>query len=200
MRAKELIEIQRKEKVSPYLQDLGENFYQEVKELINRKYSSYSKLRDEDVSRFSLALQALQELENIKNIALDLYETRERKIVSNALYFVKSGEEIEYENLTKEEAEIMRHIINTLKDSRREILNFGIDRREIRTLIEEKKEEEEEEENISYITVRILRGLPSIAGIDGKVYGEFKAEDIVTLPESNARALINSGEAEKLKL
>ncbi len=198
MRAKELIEIQRKEKVSPYLQDLGENFYQEVKELINRKYSSYSKLRDEDVSIFSLALQ---ELENIKNIALDLYETRERKIVSNALYFVKSGEEIEYENLTKEEAEIMRHIINTLKDSRRKILNFGIDRREIRTLIEEKKEEEEEEEeNISYITVRILRDLPSIAGIDGKVYGEFKAEDIVTLPESNARALINSGEAEELKL
>ncbi len=194
MRAKELIEIQRKEKVSPYLQDLGENFYQEVKELINRKYSSYSKLRDEDVSIFSLALQ---ELENIKNIALDLYETRERKIVSNALYFVKSGEEIEYENLTKEEAEIMRYIINTLKDSRREILNFGIDRREIRTLIEE---EEEEEENISYITVRILRDLPSIAGIDGKVYGEFKAEDIVTLPESNARALINSGEAEELKL
>ncbi len=197
MRTKELIEIQRKEKVSPYLQDLGENFYQEVKELINRKYSNYSKLRDEDVSRFSLALQ---ELENIKNIALDLYETRERKIVSNALYFVKSGEEIEYENLTKEEAEIMRRIINTLKDSRREILNFGIDRREIKTFVEERIEKKEEEENISYITVRIVRDLPAIAGIDEKVYGGFKAEDIVTLPESNARALINSSEAEEVKL
>jgi len=201
MRTKDLIEIQRKEKVSPYLQDLGENFYQEVKALIQRKYTLYYEKKDED---FSSVSTILKELENIKNIAQDLYETRERKIVSNALYFVKSGEEIEYENLTREEVEVMSSVIEVLRENRRDVLNFSYLKEGIeeppRTQGQEKEVEEEKEESISYVTVKILASLPAIVGIDGKIYGDFKEEDVVTLPQQNAKALINRGEAREIKL
>ncbi len=198
MRTKDLIDIHRREKVSPYLQDLGDNFYSEVKELIQRKYNLYYELKDDDVSKVSVILQ---ELENIKSLAQDLYETRERKIVTNALYFVKSGEEIEYDNMTPEEVELMRQIINILKDSREKVLNFIFEKEDTKSYSDSTEERDKSVyEELSYITVRILGDLPAIVGIDGKIYGDFKAEDIVTLPEPNARALINRGEAQEVKL
>ncbi len=194
MEIKDLIEIHRREKVSPYLQNVGDDFYDRVKELIKRKYSSYLRVKDEDISKVSLILQ---ELENIRNIVIDIYETRERKIVTNALYYVKSGEQIDFENLTKEEKELLQRIIEILKKTRKETLNLSPEKGE--TISEEVEEEEEQEEEIRYVTVRILQDLPAIVGIDGRIYGDFKAEDVVTLPEPNARALINRGEAQEIK-
>mgnify|MGYP000061759932 CR=1 FL=1 len=46
--------------------------------------------------------------------------------------------------------------------------------------------------------VRILKDLPPIVGIDGKIYGEFKVEDIVTLPKPNAEVLIKQGVAQRI--
>lgn len=193
MEIRDLIEIHRREKVSPYLQNVGDDFYDRVKELIRRKYSNYLRVKDEDISKVSMILQ---ELENIRNIIIDIYETRERKIVTNALYYVKSGEKINFENLTREENELLKRIIEVLKETRKETLNLSPEMEKIQ---EEIEEEEEQEEGIRYVTVRILQDLPAIVGIDGKIYGDFKAEDIVTLPEPNARALINRGEAQEVK-
>jgi phage/plasmid-associated DNA primase len=45
------------------------------------------------------------------------------------------------------------------------------------------------------LTVRILQDVPPLKGQDGKDYGPFKPEDVVTLPAKNARALISRGAA-----
>jgi len=45
------------------------------------------------------------------------------------------------------------------------------------------------------ITVMMKQDLPEIAGIDGRVYGPFKAWSVVELPYPNARAFVNHGDA-----
>jgi len=64
--------------------------------------------------------------------------------------------------------------------------------------IDEKESKEEKKTEIPTITVRILKDLPPIVGIDGKIYGEFKVEDIVTLPKPNAEVLIKQGVAQRI--
>ena len=63
-----------------------------------------------------------------------------------------------------------------------------------------KKKETKEEIDISLTTIRITKDPPSIVGADGKIYGEFMEEDVVSLPDANARALIEQGAAEEIKL
>ncbi|MDH5807317.1 MAG: hypothetical protein QXW62_04710 [Candidatus Methanomethylicaceae archaeon] len=45
------------------------------------------------------------------------------------------------------------------------------------------------------ILVRILQDVPSFVGVDMKIYGPYKAEDVVLLPEQNVEALIKRGVA-----
>ncbi|NOZ58550.1 MAG: DNA replication complex GINS family protein [Euryarchaeota archaeon] len=199
MDIKTLSEALRREKASPYLQELGRDFYREAGELFRSMLAECRRIRD--LSQLSMKLA---EVENIKNMISDIYETRERKIVSSALYYVKSGEEVEVENLTKEEEQLLEEIIRTLKAGRERVL-AGFEGEMGDTQQEEMEEREEaekeapvKERGVRFVTVRILRDLPSLVGVDGRVYGEFKAEDVVTLPEPNARILIERGDAEAI--
>ena len=205
MDIKTVREALRREKMSPYLQELSKDFYREAQKLFERMLEEYKAAKDSDLTQLSLKLA---ELENLKNMINDLYETRERKIVSSALYYVKSGEELELENLTEEEEELLREIIRVIKESREKVLTGFVrgrveSREADRRVLEKKKEEVKQEKRaagVSFITVRILKDLPSLVGVDGKVYGEFKAEDVVTLPEPNARILVKRGDAELVSL
>ena len=194
MDIKTLREALRREKMSPYLQELGRDFYHESQKLFKGMLEDYKAAKDSDLTQLSLMLA---ELENLRNIINDLYETRERKIVSSALYYVKSGEEVEFDNLTEEEEALLREIIHIIKASRERVLSGFVKGKAIR---EDKKEENREEKekrvNVPFITVRVLKDLPSLVGVDGKIYGDFKAEDVATLPEPNAKILINRGDAE----
>ncbi len=48
------------------------------------------------------------------------------------------------------------------------------------------------------ITLRIVEELPPIVGTDGETYGSFKPEDIVALPERNAKIFIKHGYGEPI--
>ncbi len=103
MDVKTLSEALRREKASPYLQEIGRDFYTEARRLFQQMLSDCR--RTGDLSQLSTRLA---ELDNIKKMINDIYETRERKIVSSALYYVKSGEDVEAENLTAEEEALLR--------------------------------------------------------------------------------------------
>jgi DNA replication factor GINS len=202
MDIKTLREALRREKMSPYLQELGRDFYREAQKLFERMLEDYKAAKDSDLTQLSLKLA---ELENLKNMINDLYETRERKIVSSALYYVKSGEEVEFDNLTEEEEALLREIIRVIKASREKVLT-GFVKGRTGERVEERREEgrkeirEEKRGEIPFITVRILKDLPSLVGVDGKIYGDFKAEDVVTLPEPNAKILVKRGDAELISV
>jgi DNA replication initiation complex subunit (GINS family) len=216
MDVKSLREIQRREKMSPYLQELGKDFYKELRAYVSEVHSKYlEESRRGDISKLSMALG---ELENIKAMVSDIYETREKKIVNNALYYIKSEEEMGIENLTLEEENMLRKIIDIVREQRSSVLEKIIGEASYSSPTEVSKSKAKEdngkenhkiseqqqaatvkvEERTTHkkTTIRLLKDLPSIIGIDGEIYGSFKREDVVTLPEPNARVLINQGAAE----
>ena len=52
---------------------------------------------------------------------------------------------------------------------------------------------------IRMVTVRLLKDVNEMVGVDLKGYGSFKAEDIATIPYENAQALITKGVATKVR-
>jgi DNA replication initiation complex subunit (GINS family) len=197
MDVKILREIQRKEKMSPYLQDIGTDFYQELRGYLGEVLEGIKEAKGSDTSGLALRLA---EFENIKNIVSDLYETRERKIVSNALYYVKSGDAVEAKNLVKEEEEVLRKIVDLLRSKRQAVLDRALQGG--RPAQEEKPVKRADKKKIDVkhevLTVRVLKDLPPIVGADGRVYGAFKTEDLVTMPRANAETFINRGVAERV--
>jgi DNA replication initiation complex subunit (GINS family) len=43
------------------------------------------------------------------------------------------------------------------------------------------------------LTIRFLKSIPAIMGADMKSYGPFVAEDVASLPASNAQVLVKQG-------
>tara|TARA_B100000029_G_scaffold170068_1_gene166396 strand:- start:231 stop:779 length:549 start_codon:yes stop_codon:yes gene_type:complete len=50
------------------------------------------------------------------------------------------------------------------------------------------------------VTVRFIKEFDEIVGVDLEKYGPFKSEDIATIPNDNAQALISNGVALKVKI
>tara|TARA_B100002003_G_C14145827_1_gene550936 strand:- start:638 stop:1240 length:603 start_codon:yes stop_codon:yes gene_type:complete len=198
MDVKILREIRRKEKKNARMQNIGKNFYQELEVYLKEIFNKIKKAKDSDTSHLA---SRLGEFENIRNIVNDIYEARERKIVSNALYYVKSGDEINKKNYEKIEEETLESMVNILRSNRKIVIEKlfrgeVLIQKEPSAVANKKKDEKKEE----FTIVRILKDLPSIVGVDGRVYGSFKIEDLVTLPIANADTFINRGVAEKVNL
>ncbi len=201
MDTKSLMDIYRKERMSPYLQDVGEDFYSEMDSAIKELHSQYEECSKKgELSRQS---RVLKEMENVKSVIKDLYEIRERKVVLSALNHVRrEGDEMEVENLTEEERKTFEDVIDVLKKNRKTTLEKA-NAKKVKNPPDEKPHKEgnvQAEIKGSLVTVRITKDLPSIVGADGKVYGAFAEEDIVTLPDANATALIKQGAAKEIRL
>jgi DNA replication factor GINS len=189
-----LREIHRLERMHAKLQYIDRDFYDKVEETIKDFYSRYLELSEK--GEITKASVLLRELENVKAIVNDIYEMRERKILLSALNYARRGEEPPMENLLDEEREMLSRITDQLKENRQKILDRLL---ALKPVKKEREIKQREKLKIPLVTVRILKDLPSIVGVDGKVYGSFKEEDIATLPEPNAEALINRGVAEKIR-
>ena len=50
------------------------------------------------------------------------------------------------------------------------------------------------------ITVRFVKECDEIVGVDSEKYGPFKPEDVATIPNENAQALISNGIALKVRI
>lgn len=198
MDVKTLMEIYRRERTSPYLQDIGKDFYRQIESYINEIYSKYEEhSKKGEISKLTVLLD---EFKNIKAIINDIYEIRERKIVSNALYYVKSGEEVAVENLTSEEEAMLKKIAGILREQRSSVLEKIISEKAAAEMRMPETKEKQVTLKEKMITIRMLKDLPQIVGVDGRVYGAFKEEDVITLPEPNALVFINQGAAEQIKL
>jgi|TARA_B100001964_G_C14262626_1_gene616785 DNA replication initiation complex subunit (GINS family) len=198
MDVKILREIRRKEKNSAPMQNIGKNFYQDLEVYLKEIFNKIKKSEGSDTRHLA---SRLGEFENIRNIVNDIYEARERKIVFNALYYVKSGDEIDKKNYEKIEEETLENMVNILRSNRKVVIEKlfrgeALIQKEPSAVANKKKDKQKEE----FTTIRILKDLPSIVGVDGRVYGSFKIEDLVTLPIANADTFINRGVAEKVNL
>jgi DNA replication initiation complex subunit (GINS family) len=195
-------EFLRKERASPSLQPVNETFYSELGKLlrdVDEKYPPYSR-----------------ESENLRNLINDIFNSREKKLVLFAISYARSGEDDDAENTTPEERELFRNLVAMLKE-RRASLEGGKKGKSKASLKKQRIENAElspdkaagkSKKQVSNdkkgsgdsqtITLRIVEDLPPIVGTDGKTYGAFNPEDIVALPERNAKIFIKHGYGEPI--
>jgi DNA replication initiation complex subunit (GINS family) len=165
--------IQREEQRSPKLSKLPENFYQNVRNYIQQKRTILEKMEDR---------RASVEIKNIESLVEDVFNRRERKIMTQAVNSARVG--LTIENLSEEEKEFLGHAVDLIKARRDKILKEIL--------------EKTEEEMVPLIVFK--EPVPEFVGADMKTYGPFQKGDIAKLPEENKKILLERGLAEEFKL
>ena len=162
------------EKNKEKLHKIDDNFYNNLRMKIKELEERINSANETD------ALKLEDELKTIKRIQKKIFEIRTGRIISIAWAEV-CGQPVEeeIENMTSEEKNFFKKLVELIKEFKKLILE-GIERKE------------------QYILVRVKRDV-EIQGVDGKTY-KLRREDVVTLPEMNAEALIKSGIAEKIEV
>jgi DNA replication initiation complex subunit (GINS family) len=157
----------KQEKESTKLVKLPEDFFAQAREYLEKKEAMGREKNN------------LWELQSARRVLEDLLESRERKIVTLALYSVRSG--MMPENLAPEEREFFDSVkerIKQFRKKRRGVLEGGKAGRGL---------------------VVIKEDLPEFVGLDLKTYGPYSSGDIVTLPGESIKLLIEKKSAERIE-
>jgi len=170
----------------------------------------------------------IKEIENVMTIIKDILDRRERKLLLLAMHSVR-GNAVP-QNLLPFEAKHFDIIVEHLREMREGILSqikgIGEEKsgeekkeepKEEKVVEKEPKEETKKEEDAAeelkkdeklpkikqlegFKLVRILEEIPQFLGTDGRSYGPFKPEDLVTLEEKVADLIINKNKAEPVNI
>jgi DNA replication initiation complex subunit (GINS family) len=187
-------DLERGEREAKTLQELPDNFLDEVREYITKKESVPEKGSED-----------LKEIETVKGSLKRLFEIRERKIVEQAISSIKTG--FPTENLTKSEAELHSFILEKLKTHRE---RFFADIKKPSEIKEKAKteetkevpEKETKEEPVKkepleekQAEFQVIKELPEFVGPDMKTY-RLKESQILKegdLPKSLNELLLKKG-------
>jgi DNA replication factor GINS len=173
----DLYKAWKNEVTSRVPQPLPNDFYQ--------KSESYLRgLEEENASSDEHTVKGrigLKEKEVVSRLLTELKETRLRKLVALA----RDGGNIIDTHLTQEESTFLTELKQSLQ-----------------TLNQAKAESKaaEPEETVELSVVRFLQDIPEIVGTDLKLYGPYKKEDVGSLPEQNAKALVKQGAAKEIEV
>ncbi len=116
------------------------------------------------------------EYQGAKQRFQSITQMRERKILSFTLSYVRSGSIPE--NMTPEERELFDSVVKSLED------------------YHGKKKKALSGEKFNFLPVAFLQDIPQFVGIDMGYYGPYKSGDIATVPEDNAKLLVEKGAGE----
>ena len=173
------------EKESKELQRLDKQFYVELSDHI-RVHMEEAQMLDDKTLR---ARMTTEENDKIERLFRYLMRARYRKILETTL----EGKNLSTDLLTLEEETIYRDVLSAserMKDMERDVLRGKAPRFKEANGLERHKT----------ILIRFLQDIPSIVGLNTKVYGPFKAEDVASLPCENAESLIKRGIAVKVDI
>ncbi|MGB9675072.1 MAG: hypothetical protein ACP5IJ_01515 [Candidatus Nanoarchaeia archaeon] len=186
----DLYELLRTEKYSADLQPLDPSQIRKIaaylkskEELIIRQKES---VFDENVEKLKI------ELENAKRALRDLYDKRERKIISRALFTAKGGFKLkDTTNMLVSEEKLYTALLDLLKRSSEEFFDlFNQSFAEI---------EHPKTLKTEFKRVRILEALPELIDTSLRKYGPFEPNTITELPEELAELLLQQGKAVEVK-
>jgi len=187
---KALRKIQQQEKTLPLLTIIDQNFY--------KKFSEYLKnlQRIAENEENSQRIQLFNdEIQNTKNIALNIYELREKKIVQAALSRVRGGKP-DLKNLLEIEKKLFDSLVEQIIVSRKELLEQKIEKK-IKTKSAQGTGEKEKKNNTNAI-VRVTQDTPEFVGTDMKTYS-LRKNDVLTLPEEMSIPLLERGVVKQIK-
>jgi len=184
MNRDDLYRVWKAEKNEKMLQRLPSSFYSEVSRLLSDSKAS-STGTGQDPTQAAISEK---EFKILRRLITEVAETRMKKIVDAAVL----RHDVAVESLTQEEAEFAKLITSHVGDHYRFIDELAHVTRAFEETPKKPREARLE-------VVRFLSDFPAIIGVDLKVYGPFKSEDIATLPAENASALINQGVVKQVR-
>ncbi len=212
-----LFELLRREKNREELQKLDNTFYIDVINYLKDKFDLLAKPQ-KDLFSITEKEKITRELRNIQKILRELYERREKKIISMALNKSRTNSDlIDTNNLLKEEFFFFNSLTNTLDVFRKGVILNILDgklpvideehtikieeeeKEETKEEVEEEKEEFKSAEELIKKKVKFLIPTSQFVGPELEEYGPYSADEIINLPIKVADVLINKGNAEELK-
>ncbi len=205
----QLFDTLRREKSRDELQELEADFYDMVKNFLAEKRTSAENSGD---GLHSLTAQRAQiEYQNVQKILKELYERRERKIVTLALHHIRTESTVvDTDALQGPEKELFDKVAVILRESRSCVLS-SVSRIPKPIIKPEPPEEEPEEPETTYgdtishseesdlVAVKFLAVVPKFVGKNMEVFGPFQEGDRTSLPDDVAQILIKKGRAELLE-
>ncbi len=198
-----LFELLQRERERADLQRLEPTFFNNIIDYIKDK----KRMLEKSDSPFAVEEKKKTErqLENIYKILRELYERREKKIISLALDKSRTKSNlIDTTALLKEEKVIFDALTNLLDTYRDAILHSLLN--EKMPFMQHAEDKKPKEGFISALElknptklVRFMHHVPKFVGPELEEYGPFEEEDIANLPAEVADVLIGKGRAEEIK-
>lgn len=110
----------------------------------------------------------------------EILDLRDKKILSLAFFFVRSG--VKPDQLTPEEQKLFDQLVAA-----------------VRSYHQERKERMEGPEQKTRV-IAFLQDVPAFVGLDLRTYGPFRSGDIATLPEPEAALLAGKGAGREISV
>jgi len=173
----DLYKAWKSEKASATAQPLPSDFYQKAEAYL----TGLAHENDSSDERTVKVRLILKEKEVGTRLLHELREIRLRKLLALA----RNRETIQETNLTEEERRLAQDLGKTL-------LAFDQAKTEPASTAPN--------ETVELSVVRFLQDIPEIVGTDLKIYGPYKKEDIGSLPDPNAKALVKQGAAKEIEV
>ena len=173
----ELYDAWRVEIENPQLGSLPSDFYSRVADYL-RRIKEENRMLDKK-SLKSILLE--QEQTNVRRITHELVWTRYRKLAK----MIVDGHKVPMDSLAAEEAQLCGGIVpsaNSYGKFAGALLQGQITKIEAEAVVVHKR-----------TTLRFLKPVPSIIGVDMQTYGPFMVEDVASVPLENAKILVKQG-------
>lgn len=221
MKLSDLREVQSEERRTDSLGQLPESFYEDVAEYIQGLKAERDRAAeraddpfdDPDIDRLTDEINAAEQ------VAEAIYDRRVGKIVRQA-GFAAAGMDGDVEGLTAEEQRLYEDVTERIAENKSDVLEvLGGDSTPESTTTPEpggddlersagkahtEKEQTADEGPVEAdggtagrATVRVTQDIGEVFGVDERAY-RLEAEDVVSLPEENADALVEKNAAERL--
>ena len=211
-----LFDLLRREKTREALQKLDGSFYKDVKAYILEKQQLVTSFSGQDMaSRQKTEMQ----LENVRKMLHELYERREKKVMSMALNESRTGMRVDYDSLLDEEKRLHDSLLHILNENRQKQLGtlFSQDAKNKAEVSDTEGKKPEAHESAAgdiaaegtdemepaagptNTVIRFIHAVPKFIGTELEEYGPYEEEEIANLPNEIANVLIERGRAEKIE-
>ncbi len=198
-----LFETLRREKSKEDLQKLSPEFFDEIKKYLAEKKQSTLSQTDNifsDVEKEKFERQ----LVNIKKLIKELYERREKKIISMAINKSRVNAVIDTSTLLAGERAFFDSVLTVLNNARTDILDKIFTESAASapapTVSKADAEPEQKKESTGKSKlVRFLCAVPQFVGPDLEIYGPFEEDDVATLAEEVCVVLVSKNRAEEIE-
>src|SRR3989344_1134271 len=200
-----LFELLKRERERTDLQKLEASFFSDTINYIKDKKKILEAKSEDSVFAPEERKKTERQLENIYKIVKELYERREKKIISLATDKSRTRSNlIDTSGLLKEE-KVFFDALTDMLDNYREAILFAVlnEKMPFMQSLEDKKPIEVFRSAIELKKPtrleRFTSHVPKFVGPELEEYGPFEGEDIANLPAEIADVLINKAKAEEIK-